>query len=320
MQELTLFYIYCPLNNKRMSNFLSSANNSLISNGSNITVNLPGVRLNASSQIFAMFPEVGRSINEAAERINKAISDVTKYLDAAYCVGSAIADPTMLLKVLTTMANTATAVAANLAKRMLNLVKNQITEALAVVSGTINKALTEVKDYVDKLASFVNAINDVLRALDSFSLNIKLDAEANWKDFKTQEDCEFMFSMMAACLLSKLMGNKLQELEKDISSKILSEGANLKDAISDSLSSVDNLGNFLEKEQFKLEKATKQVKGINNLINAAAGKDPIPVNTANLKDIAKNSVSKTPVVDQHRAKITGNTLSEMCKQIKNRNK
>ena len=300
-----------------MSNSLSALSKTLSSGSSNVSVNLPGLRLNASSQLFTAIPELGRTINETANRINKAVSDVMGYVNTAYCIGSALTDPKMLLGLLGSMANAAAAVAANIAKRMTDMIKNQITEALSVVSESVNDAIKSVKKYTDQLASFVKSIQDVLKALDNFSISIKVDAKANWDDFKIQEDCEYMFSMMAACLISKLIGNKLQELEKKVSDKIKKEGANLKDAISDAMSDVDNLSNYLEKEKFRLEKAEKQIKGISDIIS---GKTPSKVSVDNIKKVAKEAGAKGTLVDAKRAPIIGNTLSEIRDKIKNRNK
>lgn len=83
----------------------------------------------------------------------------------------------------------------------------------------------------------------------------------------SDEECEYMFATMAACMLNKFLGPKLKEFENKISGKITEAGDKLNSAISEGLADVNTVSSYLEREQFMMEKATKQLNGINSLIS-----------------------------------------------------
>jgi hypothetical protein len=96
---------------------------------------------------------------------------------------------------------------------------------------------------------------------DAFKIG-ELDFEA----FMSEEDCQYMFASMAACMLNKFLGNKLQSFEQKISGKITEAGSKLNSAIASELTDVNSLSSYLEREKFMMEKAAKQINGIDNLL------------------------------------------------------
>jgi ribosome-associated translation inhibitor RaiA len=305
-----------------MSDSLSKLSKSINRESTPISVNLPGIKLEAAGSLLNAIPEVDRTVKKLANKINKAVDKVKSAIQTAYCIGSVATDPSLWLGMINTMAATASAVASNIAKRFSDMIKGQITQTLAQVSTTVNKAISSVTGYINALASFVNSLQSVLDALSNFSLNIKLDAELEWEDFKIQEDCEYMFAMMAACLFNKLGGNKLLEFEKKVSTQIDNLGNSITDAVANSLSDVDNMSNFLEHQQYHLEKADKQVQGVANLINGASSKQKESNVSINAR--VKLSVAQAEAENENKtasAPITGNTLSQLRDAIqKKRNK
>lgn len=302
-----------------MSSSLSNLSKSINRESTPISVNLPGIKLEAAGSLLNVIPEVDRTVKKLANKINKTVDKVKSAIQTAYCIGSVVTDPSLWLGMINTMAATATAVAANVAKRFSDMIKGQITQTLSQISTTVNKAISSVTGYINSLANFVNSLQSVLDALSNFSLNIKLDAELEWEDFKIQEDCEYMFAMMAACLFNKLGGNKLLEFEKKVSTQIDNMGNSITEAVANSLSDVDNMSNFLEQQQFHLEKANKQMQGVANLINGASGKQKessISI-TARVKTAAKKAEAEQPTQS---APITGNTLSEIRNSIQRKQK
>ena len=67
-------------------------------------------------------------------------------------------------------------------------------------------------------------------------------------------------------MLNKFLGNKLQSFEQKISGKITEAGDKLNSAIASELTDVNSLSSYLEREKFMMEKAAKQINGIDNLI------------------------------------------------------
>jgi hypothetical protein len=59
----------------------------------------------------------------------------------------------------------------------------------------------------------------------------------------------------------------LQDLERKLSDKIISAGTSLNSAIAENLADVNSVSSYVEREKFMMEKATKQINGINNMIS-----------------------------------------------------
>lgn len=304
-----------------MSNVLKSVASKLTKKKSAaVSINLPGIKLEVSGTLLDIIPEAGRTVKELANKIDTAVGKVDQILGAATCLGDILTDPSAWMGMLGTMAATAVGVAKNIANRFTKMIKGQITNALSQVSESVNKVVSSIKNLNKKIADFVDSLEATFDALKNFSLNIKIDAEAEAKEFKDQEDCEFMFAAMAACLFNKLGGNKLLDFEKKVSQKIDNLGADISDAISDSLSGVDNIANFLDQQSFMVEKANKQIKGISSLINSAGDKQKTI--SISLSDKAKSSASNLPLNESSgkSASVTGTTLAEIKKSFENKNK
>ena len=219
-------------------------------------VRFPGVKFNVAEGLSNL--DVS-TLGTLALNVAQDIANVTQVVRTAYCVGSAITNPTMMLNVLGDLANTALGVAQDIANRVLSLVKNQITQAMSQINGTITGLLNNV-------TGFLNAVTGLLDTIKSVTLNLSLLASADFDDWMSQEECEFMFAMMGACLLSKVLGNKLQDFTNEVTSKITNIGTSLNGALSESLGNMNNISGFIEKEKFMMEKANKQIKGVYNLI------------------------------------------------------
>lgn len=178
----------------------------------------------------------------------------------AYCAGKMLTNPGMMLNVLSTLGNSIIAAATEIASRLAGLVNGQITQALSQISGSIQNIVGNIFGFLGSIVDLYKSIVDLVDAISNIGLG-------NWDDFMAEEDCEYIFAAIAACMLNKLLGSKLQELEQKISSKIIQTGSSLNSVIADSLADVNSVSSYLERETFMMEKATKQINGINNLIS-----------------------------------------------------
>jgi hypothetical protein len=170
-----------------------------------------------------------------------------------------LANPGMLLGVLDNVANNLLAAATDIADRLASQVKGQITQALSQISGSIS-------GLVNNALGFLGSILDVVEAVENmFDDAIKI-GELDFEAFMSEEECQYMFATMAACMLNKFLGNKLQSFEQKISGKITEAGSKLNSAIASELTDVNSLSSYLEREKFMMEKAAKQINGIDNLI------------------------------------------------------
>ena len=77
-----------------------------------------------------------------------------------------------------------------------------------------------------------------------------------------------MFATLAACMLNKFLGSKLQSLEQKLSGSIIEAGSKLNSKITESLADVNSVSSYIERERFMMEKATKQINGISNMLNS----------------------------------------------------
>ena len=199
-----------------------------------------------------------QSLGEMATSVVSSAQNLIQAGKLAYCVGKMIANPTMALGVLETLGNNILAAAAQIAGRLASLIKGQITAAMGQIIGSVTNLVGSLFGFLGSIADFVKAIKDFIEAISNLGLG-------DWDDFMAEEDCEYIFATIAACMLNKLLGNKLQELENKLSSEIIEAGDKMNSAIADQLSDVNSVSSYLERERFMMEKATKQINGINNL-------------------------------------------------------
>lgn len=227
---------------------------------------LPGIFMGGDEGETDPYTSLGvLALNIAVDAAN-----LTQAIRTVYCVGQLITNPLMLLDTVGLMASGASAIMIDMAERMVKLVKNQLTQALSQIKGTFTTFGKNILEYIDGLKAFLESIETLGKAIINFIDNTTAESKIEYEEFCSKEDCEFMFAMMAACLLSKLLGNKLQEFEQKVSTKINNTGAKLNDALAESLSEVNNISGFIEREKFMMEKASKQIDGMHRLIEDKA--------------------------------------------------
>lgn len=200
-----------------------------------------------------------KSLGQLVTSVTDSAQNLIQVGKMAYCAGLMLANPGMLLGVLDNVANNLLAAATDIADRLAAQVKGQITQALSQISGSIS-------GLVNNALGFLGSILDVVEAVENmFDDAIKI-GELDFDAFMSEEDCQYMFATMAACMLNKFLGNKLQSFEQKISGKITEAGDKLNSAIASELTDVNSLSSYLEREKFMMEKAAKQINGIDNLI------------------------------------------------------
>jgi hypothetical protein len=200
-----------------------------------------------------------QSLGQLAASVTESAQNLIQVGKMAYCAGMMLANPEMLLGVLDNLANNMLAAATDMATRLASQVKGQITMALSQISGSIT-------GLVNNALGFLGSIVEVAKAIENlFDDAIKL-GEVDFEGFMSEEECQYMFATMAACMLNKFLGNKLQAFEQKISGKITEAGSELNSAIANELKDVNSLSSYLEREKFMMEKAAKQINGVDNLI------------------------------------------------------
>lgn len=157
--------------------------------------------------------------------------------------------------ILKRITDSASAVVAKFAIDLASAVSVQVKMALGQIVGT---ALSTVNN----LFSFIKAIGDLITAItdtwDYFTdINIK-----NNKWFLDKEDCESMFTNIGRCLLNQLLGDRLKTLENQLLGEITKGGQSFNDKLSENLSDVTAINNYVENQTFMLNKATEQINGI----------------------------------------------------------
>lgn len=230
------------------------------------------------------------SLGEMATNVAISAAGLTQAARTVYCVGQLISDPMILLDTVGLMAKVGAGIVLDMAERMAKLVKNQITQALSQINGAFNSLTSNITGYIDGIRSFLGSIKSLVETFGNFLDTIKHGATIEYEEFCSKEDCEFMFAMMGACLLSKLLGNKLQEFEMKVSTKINNAGAKFDEALAESINEITTFGGFLEREKFMLEKASKQIDGLHRLVsNQSTSKTMGPLTIA-----AKTETTTTP--------------------------
>lgn len=222
---------------------------------------LPGIFMGSEGETDPV-----SSLGVLALNIAVSAANLTQAARTIYCAGQLITNPMMLLDTVGLMAAGASSIMLDMADRMVKLVKNQLTQALSQITGTFTSLGKNVLEYIDAFRNFLKSIETLCTAIATFIDNLRAGAEMEYDEFCSKEDCEFMFAMMAACLLSKLVGNKLQEFEMKVSTKINNKGAELNEALAESMSEIGNISGYLEREKFMMEKASKQIDGLHRLI------------------------------------------------------
>ena len=212
------------------------------------------------------------TLGQMAANIATNAMDLTQVARTAYCTKELLTNPAMMLNSVELMAKTASSIALDMAERMTHLVSSQLTQALSQINGTFISLTTNALGFVGGLRTFLDSVKKLLQVIGNFIDNLKIGANAEYDDFCKKEDCEFMFAMMGACLLGRLLGNKLQEFEQNVSNKIINAGSDFNQAVADSLYTANNISGFLEREQFMMQKAAKQLDGLHRMTDSTNNK------------------------------------------------
>lgn len=288
-----------------MSNLLSSASK-LISGGNSSSEKFPGIKQPSIAENGETNEWV--SLGTIAANIAITASGITQAVRTVYCAGVALTNPMMLLDTVGLMAKGAGSIALDMAERMVTLVKNQITQALSQINGVFGALTQNALGYIEGLRGFLGSVKRLLDTFNNFIDNLRAGANLEYDEFCSKEDCEFMFAMMGACLLSKLLGNKLQEFEQKVSNKIINAGSDLNSAIADGLSDVSNISGFLEREKFMMEKASKQIDGLHRTIAVGGNTKslgPLSVNTSvePISNTSSETAEKSGIINQAATKL-----------------
>lgn len=192
------------------------------------------------------------SLGDLTQKVNNAIDKFSQIANTVYCIGMAITNPSMLLNVLDMIGGQLMAIAMDMAQRILSVIEGQIMGLFNTVAGTI-------LNVVNSVLSFLNAILDIFDALCNIYDNLKNLALSVWNKFMSQEDCEFMLAQMAMCILNKLFGSKLQQLEQKVTNKIVETGQKLNTALTNELADVNSMANYVRHESFMASKSAQQI-------------------------------------------------------------
>lgn len=218
------------------------------------------IKLPSFGNDFSLGTSNVASLGELATSITSSASNLIKATNMVYCAGQMLTNPGMLLNVLDMVGNNLLAAAVDMADRLFAVCKGQITQALSQITGSIQGLVDNALGFLGSIVDLCEAIDDLLDSLKNIGLN-------DYEMFMSKEDCEYMFASLAACMLNKMLGSKLQKLEQKIAGKITEVGQDLNSAIANELTDVNTMSSYLERERFMMEKATKQIKGVDSLLN-----------------------------------------------------
>jgi hypothetical protein len=218
-------------------------------------VKLPSFSISKGIQVSSV-----SSLGDLAASVTSSAQNLIQGGKMIYCIGKMIASPGMFLNALNILGNNVLAAATAIASRLANQVRGQLNLALSQIAGSITGLVTNV-------FGFLGSIIDLADSIKNFVKNLLNLGVGDFDEFVSDEECEYMFATMAACMLNKFLGDKLQKFEKEISGKISEAGDELNSAISDNLADVNSLSSYIEREKFMMEKATKQINGINKMIS-----------------------------------------------------
>lgn len=235
-----------------MSDSIDNLKNSL--NGTTIENPLLNLGYSSKSVDSAIKLEqlADMSLGSLANDIAGSAGRLNQLVHTAYCIGQALTNPAMLLNILDQIAGNLVATAVDMAGRIFTCIEGQIKGAIGKVTNAISNIINSVLD-------FLNAIENLLRQIEQILENLLKMGEETWYKFLSQEDCEFLLSMIAQCLLNKLFGSELESFERKVTNKVNQVGWNTNQAITDELASTKNLTNFLNKETFMVNKAAEQL-------------------------------------------------------------
>lgn len=232
---------------------LSSLTNKLTDSGGSggiFNLNIPETSLGGLIPI-TKGTEV-HSLGELMESVSDTIGNLNQIAHMLYCLGE-VANTGSLLRILDNITNNIIAVAFEMAERIASVLYGQLLGMFNTLAGT---ALNLVSAIFDFLTSIVK-IYETLKAIWE---NARNRALGNWDDFMSQEECEYMFSTIAACILNKLFGEKLAKFEQKVTQKITETGQKVNTAMANELADVNNLSNFVRHESFMLDKANQQLQ------------------------------------------------------------
>lgn len=236
-----------------MGNAIDSLGSIFGSSKSTMNIKIPTFSLNGGFQNIS-----ASSLGQITDSVIASAQNLMQGARLIYCLGYMITNPKMMLGVLSILGNNILAAATQMATRLADLIKGQITQALSQITGAITSL-------VGNIFSFLSAIVDLIKAIADAVSNLFKMGELDWGDFMAEEDCQYIFAAMAACMLNKLLGNKLQDLERKISGEIIKTGTELNSAIAENLADVNTVSSYVERETFLMNKATKQLNGLGNL-------------------------------------------------------
>ena len=194
------------------------------------------------------------SLVQKAKTVIASSEKLSRIANMTYCVGRAISNPSILLNSLSMVGNNILAATLQMAERIVSVAYGQIAQALgqftSLISNLLDSALSFINSMVKVLDAFLSLFNRVDRKQS-------IDFQANMSD----EDCEWMFASMAACMLNKLLGSKLRKLEEKITNKIVDTGEKLNSALADELADVNSMSAHIDRQTMMMKKAEAQVRG-----------------------------------------------------------
>ena len=233
---------------------LSSLTNNLVG-GSNtgkglFNLSIPGYSLGG---LIPVTQETqAHSLGDLVESVTDTIGNLNTIAHMAYCLGE-VANEKSMLRILDNITNNILAVAFEIAERIASVMGAQILGMFGTVAGTILNVVNSIFDF---LTSIVRLYETLMAIWD----NIRHRALGNWSNFMSQEDCEYMFSTIAACIINKLFGDKLRKFEMEVTQKITETGQKWNSAIASELADTNNLANFVRHESFMVNKANDQLR------------------------------------------------------------
>lgn len=194
------------------------------------------------------------SLVAKAHNVIVSSEKLTQIANMSYCVGRAIQNPSMLLDSLSMLGNNIVAATIQMANRIVNVAFGQIASALGQFTSMIGNLL-------DSALNFINSIIKVADALLGLFSRVDKKEVIFYQGNMSDEDCEWMFASMAACMLNKLLGSKLRKIEEKITNKIVDTGEKLNSAIANELADVNSMSAHIDRQTTMMRKAECQIRG-----------------------------------------------------------
>lgn len=177
-------------------------------------------------------------------------------------------------------------VATQVASRIMSAFSNQINRLTMGVGRRVSSLLSNSFKLLVGILSIGYQIWDFIENIRKLSS----DFSAWLGDVK---DCEYMFAMIARCLLNKTLGNKITTMQNNIVKKINTYGDKINQKLEEEMQDVDTINDFLSKEVLLLNKAHKQLSNYNREIKALE-MPPAKSNNKTGNNGAKPATSGTP--------------------------